>query len=591
MINEIKLTNYRRFEDHRVPFKPMTVVVGKNNAGKSTLVEAIRLSSLVANRATTLRYMPPPEWLEDAAGPQGVVPSLRDLNANLRNVFHAFNDPPALVQIRFATGASIDTYIGRNEHVFAVVRDSRGRFVHSKSLALRAGIPYIAVQPQVAPLQQEERLLDPQTVSRGMDSPLASAHFRNQLAMLGSAAIDRLRDLVDETWPSVRIMDLDVPTDNSPILLFVRDGKHVGEVAAMGHGLQMWLQVMWFLARNADAPTLVLDEPDVYMHADLQRKLMRLLRRSGQQIIVATHSVEIMSEVEPSDVLVVTSDRPTSRWASGAKGVQKVIDQIGGVHNVHLARLSQTRRCLFVEGDDLEYLRRMHDLRFPGGEGLGAIPRLQVGGWTGWQKVTGVAQFLRNSAGDLISSYCLFDSDFHLPEEVLQRYEEASRLSIRLHILCRKEIENYLLLPRAIAAVVRSKTRRRVGDDLEDLVEETVERVCSELIDETVEGYATEYAQRNRGSTTGTAVRWARKYVGARAGEEGGLISVVPGKRALSAVSAWSEATYGVTFGPLSVAQRLEGSDLSPELDAVLSAIRNGRATPEPDTWNRRLAL
>lgn len=68
----------------------------------------------------------------------------------------------------------------------------------------------------------------------------------------------------------------------------------MAEVALMGHGLQMWLQTMWFLCRSSPTATVVLDEPDVYMHPDLQRRLVRLVRGRYPQIIIATHSVEIV---------------------------------------------------------------------------------------------------------------------------------------------------------------------------------------------------------------------------------------------------------------------------------------------------------
>ena len=49
MIKELRLENFRGFDDHRIPFNPRTiVVVGKNNAGKSTIVEALRLVALIA---------------------------------------------------------------------------------------------------------------------------------------------------------------------------------------------------------------------------------------------------------------------------------------------------------------------------------------------------------------------------------------------------------------------------------------------------------------------------------------------------------------------------------------------------------------
>ncbi len=209
----------------------------------------------------------------------------------------------------------------------------------------------------------------------------------------------------------------------------------------MGHGLQMWLQVLWFLVRNENSPTIVLDEPDVYLHADLQRRLMRLVQRSHQQVIIATHSIEIMAEAQPSSILTINSSKSKSRWVASQKGVQKVIDSIGGVHNIQLARLSNARRCVFIEGDDdFEWLRRIQGKFALVEEPFDIIPRLSVGGWDGWQRVVGTAKFLRNSSGNAITAYSIFDSDYHDPVDVIARYEEAANLGVRLHIWLRKEI-------------------------------------------------------------------------------------------------------------------------------------------------------
>lgn len=50
MITELHLKNFRGFKDHIVPLKPFTIVVGRNNAGKSTIAEALRLISIVVSR-------------------------------------------------------------------------------------------------------------------------------------------------------------------------------------------------------------------------------------------------------------------------------------------------------------------------------------------------------------------------------------------------------------------------------------------------------------------------------------------------------------------------------------------------------------
>jgi len=93
----------------------------------------------------------------------------------------------------------------------------------------------------------------------------------------------------------------------------------------------------WFLSRTPPDCTVVLDEPDVYMHPDLQRRLFRLTRTRFRQCIIATHSVEIMAESDPGNILIIDKKEERSRYANNEPGVQLLIDQIGGIHNVHLA--------------------------------------------------------------------------------------------------------------------------------------------------------------------------------------------------------------------------------------------------------------
>src|SRR5205823_4249213 len=136
----------------------------------------------------------------------------------------------------------------------------------------------------------------------------------------------------------------------------------------MGHGLQMWLQTMWFLTGAKDHETVILDEPDVYMHADLQRKLVRFLKRRHRQVVVTTHSSEIMAEVEPDEILIVNKADGRSTYASSIPVAQQILSQLGSVHNLQLARLSAGKRFLLVEGDDITILKRFQNALAPATE-------------------------------------------------------------------------------------------------------------------------------------------------------------------------------------------------------------------------------
>ena len=45
------------------------------------------------------------------------------------------------------------------------------------------------------------------------------------------------------------------------------------------------------------------------MHPDLQRKLLKYVRRNFQQVIIATHSIEIISEVDSENILNVSNKK------------------------------------------------------------------------------------------------------------------------------------------------------------------------------------------------------------------------------------------------------------------------------------------
>src|SRR5436305_1819421 len=67
---------------------------------------------------------------------------------------------------------------------------------------------------------------------------------------------------------------------------------------------------------------------------------------------------------------------------------------------------------------------------------------------------------LKNAVGDRITTYCIFDNDYHSTTERTERYDQANNRSINLHIWERKEIENYLLDPNVIARFITQRIKK-----------------------------------------------------------------------------------------------------------------------------------
>lgn len=575
MITRLDLHNFKCFQQHELPLRDLTIIVGRNNAGKSTLIEALRLISLVVQRYGNLAYCDAPEWSDLPARTRGVMPSLEGIRIDLEHVFYQYGQPPARLLATFGNHATVEVYIGPNNQVFGVVRDRLGHAVGNKREAKSVQIRPVAILPQVRPLARDETVLTRTHVMDSMSSSIGSLHFRNQLRLFPQDFM-AFKGLAEKTWQGLSIVDLEgnAGVHGDPLGLLVRDGNFTAEVGWMGHGLQMWLQVMWFLARVSRDSVLILDEPDVYMHADLQRRLIRELRGKYAQTIVATHSVEILAEVEPENVLVLDHRRNRSDFAPSLPAVQRVIEHVGGVHNIHLARLWNSKKCILVEGDDMCILRGFQNVLFRhSNEPFDAIPCLPIEGWGGWEHAIGSSMLIHNAVHERIRVYCILDRDYHTSDQVEARYKQAGARDIELHVWERKEIENYLLVPSAISRVICSGLRGEASGPSDCDVRDALNCAADRLIEQTREAVGAEFLACDRAGGFPKAAQAARGVVDHACSSLAGKLGIVSGKQLISNICAWSQRQYGVSISKRSIVCALRADEIAEEVKQVIAAI------------------
>ena len=582
MLEALEIHNFRKFDRYAVTFGDRNLLVGPNNAGKSTLIETLRVISIVVNRFGALNFDSPPDWLDGIERSRGVVPSLRGLDFDLgRETFHQYNDPPAVLTATFSGGSTVTAYLGPQSDIYAVVRDSDGAAITSKGQARLFTQPRIGIQPQVGPLVRNERPLADRYVRGSLDSTLAPTHFRNQLRLL-EHYFDVFKKSAEATWPALRIdgVELVGRGEQLHLELFVRDGSFVGEVAAMGHGLQMWLQLMWFLARSRDDGTIVLDEPDVYMHPDLQRRLIRFLLGRGQQVVVATHSVEMMAEVEPHELVPIDAGRASATRARDLRDVQTIVDQVGGVHNIEFARLSRARRYLVASSADQRLLKRFQDIVAPASEdALDILPTFPLEAWDDWPYVVAMKLAIDATRDEPATPICLLAPDLRSEVDIESRRTEARRQGIDLHIWHRRSLANYLLNPVAIAraAQTASGSARPTDDEIAERLGSILEAMTRRVLEE-----ASPVARAS------VARRWETLE---------GQIALAPARLVLLRIAAWLRQEYGCSIGMSEVLQAFEPDNLTAELAAALHAIRFGRpvsqlreSISDAVTWSRTVS-
>ena len=420
MLEKIQFINYKCFENATIPLRDITVAVGKNNAGKSTMIEGLRLISLAIKHGSKHSYRDLP-LLFQQRNKKSKKLNLDSLKIDLRTVSHFYKeDTISKIIGYFTTNNRIEIYISENA-AYACYYGSTGRNIKSSSAFLSNNFSKVEILPQIGLIKEFEKQLADSTIANGRDTYLSSRHFRNEILAEKKKDIsiyETFCRLTELTWEGLRIKELIGPSigfsdeTTPPIQLMVEADRFTSEIGYMGSGLQMWLQIIWFLCKSSGADTVILDEPDVYMHPDLQRSLLKIVKNRFKQVIIATHSVEILSEVNPENVVMVDKTRRVMKFSSDIISVQNTLEELGSSQNITLLRIANSKKCIFVENSsDLKLLNKIYEKFYPeNNDSLLTLPFVELKGAGNLPQAFGLSRLLASETKGDIRVNCILYS-------------------------------------------------------------------------------------------------------------------------------------------------------------------------------------
>jgi hypothetical protein len=316
------------------------------------------------------------------------------------------------------------------------------------------------------------------------------------------------------------------------------------------------MQIMWFLCRTPRASSIVLDEPDAYLHADLQRKLIKVTADMNfHQLSIATHSTEIISDVDPHSIIVVKKRNRYSVKPAKKERVQSIIDDLGSRHNLQLAKLAEARRVIVYEGEDQKFLSQ---IALKLGDGIYnnfmLVPYFDIAGVQNWREAVGAAKALAAATADHVSAFLVIDRDYRTAHEIRNIADIASESGLNFHCWSKKEIENFFVSYRLIARFVTACGNRLMEhDEAKKLIDE-----CADgLIDYCVGVISDQYFHGDR--------KEAHAYFQSISeGRE--LRDVVGGKRLLSAISSRLQKSWGCQVSAINLCRFAEEEELDTEI-------------------------
>jgi hypothetical protein len=322
----------------------------------------------------------------------------------------------------------------------------------------------------------------------------------------------------------------------------------------------------------------VLDEPDIYLHPDLQRRLLRLVRQRFGQVFLATHSTEIINEANPGDILSVSSNSRNARRVTSEEGYRDIFNYIGSSENAEFTRMARARRIVFFEGKDRRLLRRFaQKVTRSGFVDDPETVFLQAGGFGQWRRVKEVGWTLENVFGMEVKIAAVFDRDYRCDEEVSEFVANINSDRIRCHVLGRKEMENYALQREPLVRIMRKRAeavnRSLSESDAVTLLEGIIGSMHEDVRAQVLGHFLSYKKKRDPKLHESTIVAQGMAAFDKLWAYPDKRFELVPGKEFISVLSAKVQDLCGASLTIAQIVSEMRVDEISAEMVALIEDV------------------
>lgn len=576
-LTSVRFTRYKAFKNYQLSLQDFNVLVGPNNSGKSTIIGVFRILAEGLRKARS--RSPEPINTHDYSG-LGYKLNIGDLPISAENIFFEYDDSqPAEVKFRVSNGNHLRLYFPEQRTCYLIAECAK-RIPRSPSQFKAEFDIEIGFVPILGPVEQRERLFEKEAARLALLTSGASRNFRN-IWYHYPDDFDRFKDLVANTWPGMGIKEPEV-IDAKHLAMFCPEGRYPRELCWAGYGFQVWCQMLTFVVKASSASILVIDEPDIYLHSDLQRQLVSLLRDLGPDILIATHSTEIIAECEPISILTINKKKQSAQRVKDVSQLKHVFSALGSNLNPTLTQLAKTKRVVFVEGLDFQIFSRFAQAL--GQQRIANRADFAVVQMEGFnpKRAIDLANGIDAAVGEQVARAVILDKDYRCNDEVAEIKRELTKSNFHVHIHQRKELENYLLEPNVIARAVNLRLKekaRRSGDvesatpDIYAIVGEAMEAVRHETFAQ-IQAREVDYLRRKSPHIDSATII---AQISKRFDEDWHCLEkrlmLVPGKTVLAKVNAKLQELVGVALSDGQIAQQFKANEIHADILGLIDGL------------------
>lgn len=577
-ITSVRFTKYKAFKNFQLSINDFNVLVGPNNTGKSTIIGAFRILAEGLRRARAKSAEP-----IDVVGYTGwgYRLNISELSIASENIFFDYDDAvPAQVKFRLSNGNHLRLHFPEQGHCY-LIPESQNRIPRTPSKFREDFDVDIGFVPILGPVEQRERLYEKEAARLALLAAGASRNFRN-IWYHYPDEFERFRELVQTTWPGMDIEPPEISGDGRELAMFCPEERHPRELCWSGYGFQVWCQMLTHIVKAKSASLLVIDEPDIYLHSDLQRQLVALLRELGPDILIATHSTEIIAECEPTSLLIVNKKSQSAQRVKDVSQLKRVFSALGSNLNPTLTQLAKTHRAVFVEGLDFQVLSVF--ARLLGYQRVANRADFAVVQTEGFnpKRAVDLAAGIDATIGGKVARAVVLDRDYRSDGEVADITDELKKHGFFVHIHRRKELENYLLDAAVISRTVDfrlAEKARRTGEekkatpDIAVLIDEAANATRYDVFSQLLARESDFIRRKTPHLDPATVTTEISKRFDLAWSEPEGRLALIPGKDILSHVNSRLQELVGISVSDGQIAHQFRLHEVHPDIKHLVEQL------------------
>ena len=353
-IGQVKISNFRSIRELEFEAQPQTVIIGPNNHGKSNILRALEFALSPKHKPSEEDFFRRGDSIEKGMFVELTFTQLTDQE---RKTFEKYllDGVGQSIRIRKIARINDNGKIETSYHGYVMEKDSstpileEGNLLGTKNVA--AGIlPDFYLIPAIKDVTSELKIKTTTTLGKLLnllaeemvkkDPSFEEAKKRLQevaekLTLGGSSSpLERVRKSLAEelsSWDVDVLIEIDAPSVEklleSGFDIKLDDGI-ITSAERKGHGLQRALFFAliraWAKAskqvgahteatnprRKSDTTVFAVEEPELYLHPQAQKKLANLLRdiaqRENHQVFLTTHSPHFVDLRNHKDIILVS---------------------------------------------------------------------------------------------------------------------------------------------------------------------------------------------------------------------------------------------------------------------------------------------